>query len=389
MLSSDSPVSLHTGIAEITQRAVAFRKKLRRIKAGLAPPGFSWYPYDSLAVFHFLTTLLQTEPRSLLELVNGRPVLDIGCADGDLAFFFESLGCRVEAMDWPATNYNGMRGLRALKAALGSRVEIHEVDLDSQFRLPGGDYGLVLLLGLLYHLKNPYYVLEQLALATQCCLMSTRIAKLTPDRTTNLEHLPVAYLLGNREANDDITNYWIFSDAGLRRILTRTGWRMCAYLTTGNERDSDPVNRDRDQRAFCLTESRLANFPPDVRFLSGWHNAEERGARWTERRFSVGFRLPQTDLLPRIRLHFYLPGSSIEKLGSVTIEARVKNTVLPKETFSAAGQHVYARDLPPGLFDGGMARFDFELDKTIPPSETDLRELGIVVTAIGLGETVR
>lgn len=389
MLSFDSPVSPHAGIAEITQRAVAFRKKLRRIKADLAPAGFSWYPYDSLAVFHFFATLLQTEPRSLLELVNGRPVLDIGCADGDLAFFFESLGCRVEAMDWPATNYNGMRGLRALKSALGSRVEIHEVDLDSQFRLPGGDYGLVLLLGLLYHLKNPYYVLEQLALATQCCLMSTRIARLTPDRTTNFEHLPVAYLLGNREANDDITNYWIFSDAGLRRILRRTGWRMCSYLTTGNERDSDPVSRDADQRAFCLVESRLANFPPDIRFLTGWHDAEERGARWTEKRFSVGFRLPPTDLLPRIRLHFFLPGSSIERLGSVTIEARVKNTVLAKETFSAAGQHVYARDLPPGLFDGGMAQFDFELDRTIPPGEADRRELGIVVTAIGLGETVR
>jgi tRNA (mo5U34)-methyltransferase len=73
-----------------------------------------------------------------------------------------------------------MAGIRALKEALGSFVEIHAVDLDSQFELPEQQYGLVFFLGLLYHLKNPFYVLESLSKAARYCLLSTRVMRVLP-----------------------------------------------------------------------------------------------------------------------------------------------------------------------------------------------------------------
>ena len=72
-----------------------------------------------------------------------------------------------------------------------------------------------------------------------------------------LQPLPVAYLLDPTECNNDNTNYWIFSEAGLRRILSRTGWDILDFITLGNDRDSDPASPKGDERAFCLVRSRV------------------------------------------------------------------------------------------------------------------------------------
>jgi hypothetical protein len=84
--------------------------------------------------------------------------------------------------------------------------------------------------------------------------MSTKIARLSPDHETVLRDLPLAYLLDDREANNDPTNYWIFSEAGLRRLIKRTGWEPRDFITVGNTVDSDPAGPDGDERAFCLLE---------------------------------------------------------------------------------------------------------------------------------------
>ena len=71
-----------------------------------------------------------------------------------------------------------------------------------------------------------------------------------------LEHVPVAYLLDADECNNDATNYWIFSEEGLRRILHRTGWDVLDFGTVGAVGKSDPATPKGDERAFCLVRSR-------------------------------------------------------------------------------------------------------------------------------------
>ncbi len=145
-----------------------------------------------------------------------------------------------------------------MKTALNSSAAIHEMDLDSYFQWPRERYGLVFFLGILYHLKNPFYVLESLAKVTQYALISTRIARYAPDKKSVLENLPVVYLLHSSEANNDATNYWIFSDAGLKRILDRSGWDVLDYMRVGNTRNSDPATNNGDERAYLLVRSRHA-----------------------------------------------------------------------------------------------------------------------------------
>ena len=252
----------------MSYKAVEFDRWLAEKKHELREPGF-WYPHSSLGNFGHFHALLTGEHRFLLNLIGEKPILDIAGADGDLAFFLESLGCKAQVIDYARTNYNNLRGVELLKETLLSSVEIREVDLDSQFSLPEKDYNLAFLLGILYHLKNPFYVLEALSKAARYCLIATRIARFNRSTTeiektpaefsqnerVDLGNIPVAYLLDEVEANNDPSNYWIFSDAGLRRILKRTGWEILDYITVGNTTDSDPASAQGDERAYCLVKS--------------------------------------------------------------------------------------------------------------------------------------
>src|SRR5215469_7966576 len=157
-------------------------------------------------------------------------------------------------------------GVRILKEALNSSVTIRSVDVDSQFVLPSKKYDAIFLLGTLYHLKNPFFVLEKLTQMTPYCFASTRIARQTTDGHL-LSPYPVAYLLGPRECNDDYTNYWIFTDEGLKRLIDRTGWRLLSQVNIGDTTNSTPADPDRDERAFVFlrgVEAALSAWPNPV-----------------------------------------------------------------------------------------------------------------------------
>jgi len=78
-------------IALLDMNSQRFRRELDRKKADLAPSDFGWYPYGTLNNFHILSQLLTGENRNFLERVGDGLIVDIGAADGDLAFFLESL----------------------------------------------------------------------------------------------------------------------------------------------------------------------------------------------------------------------------------------------------------------------------------------------------------
>src|SRR5262249_43129782 len=156
----------------------------------------------------------------------------------DLAFFFESLGARVCAVDNAPSNYNRMQGVSAVKTALNSSVRIEDLDLDRDFRMPIRRSGLALCLGLLYHLKNPYGVLELLSGVARFCLLSTAVTRFAPRTHDDINAWDAAFLAGRDGLRGDETNYWIFTESGLRTLLDRTGWEVCDWLLV---RDEDSV----------------------------------------------------------------------------------------------------------------------------------------------------
>lgn len=235
---------------EIHEAALRFRAELadRRKER----PDVTWYPYDSIANFWHLVHIIPAD--DLVGYLRRGPVLDIGAADGDVGFFVErEFGTRVIAIDNPGTNNAGLTGFRTTKQLLGSSATLNEIDLDSYFPLEG-QYEFAFFLGLLYHLKNPFYVLEKLAGQVRAMVLSTRITKYSKPQGADISDIPAAYLLDPHECNNDSTNYWIFTEAGLRRLLARTGWHVVALKAVGAE-NSDPYTMENDQRAFCYLKS--------------------------------------------------------------------------------------------------------------------------------------
>lgn len=380
-------------IPEHLQLATAeFHRKLSEAKRSLGPQPFPWYPYDTFGYAKPLDALLLPNAIDVLQKLAGDlPVLDVGCGDGALSFFVESLGRDVDAVDHPPTNHNGMRGVRCMKQALGSKVEIHSMDIDKGFAPPRPLYGLTLFLGILYHLKNPFGILEQLAEHTQFCLLSTRIAQRTP-RGAKMADEAVAYLVGEYELNQDESNYWIFSETALRRLLERTGWQVRGLVTTGDLANSEPVREDRDQRATCLIESLRAPRRDASRLVSGWFEEEDEW-RWTAPECSVQMTPHPLDSAQGVSFRFFVNPQVAAVRPEVTVRAKSGGRVLGEQTFRGPGEHVFECPQRHAAGAGGAALQEASLDFSFTPSyippPPDSRQLGVQVIFAKTGPTLR
>ena len=369
------------GVEALRDLAERYREVLCQTRFGIRNPGFEWYPYDTLSSLTHCNRLLSGANRAMLGPHGaGRKVLDLGCADGELAFFLESLGYQVTAVDHPVYNHNGLRGARALKDALGSAVELVELDLDRPIQLPGGPYDFAFFLGTLYHLRNPFHVLEELAKRAKYCFLSTRIARRFPGGAPMPKDVALAYLVDETELNNDESNYFVFSEPGLRLALKRTYWDVLDFLAVGDTRHSDPVRADRDERAFCFLRSRFDRLA-NVELLEGWHDAEGTGWRWTGREFS--FRIRSTGAAPArtVALNLFLPDQLLAGHGAVALHGTVNGGELEPAEFRHAGAHVLVRPLPRGRED---ILVRFRVAATLPADAHDSRERGVVVTSISV-----
>jgi SAM-dependent methyltransferase len=348
------------------------RNQLISLKSRLKVP-FEWYPYDTMANLAHLDRLLSDAGLVLERITGDLPVLDIGCGDGDLAFFLESLGYRVIAVDYEATNHNGLAGFRTLKNALSSCVEFHSLDLDATVELPVPRCGLALMLGALYHLRNPFLALDTLSRVAQYAVISTRLAGgLIPASGS----APLAYLVDEHELNAaDDSNYWLFTEAGLRRLLNRTRWDIHAWRIF-EQQDKAGV----DSRVFALLRSRfgIAN----LRLLSGWHEPEESGWRWTERSFAAETELPAARTNPEFRALIFVHEELIRSGEPYRLRIRLNDTPLPGWEFSQPGRHNLARRLK--LVSGSPVRLDFEASRVFSPDERDSRERAIIVERMSI-----
>ncbi len=244
----------------LLMKSKAFDAEQKQIKDRLTFSNLAhvWYPHSTLGTFKEWNQLLRGKYRDILSLLGDKPVGDIGAADGDMAFFLESLGVKnLHVIDHAPTNCNELEGAHLLKKERQSKIEIHDMDLDSFFTLPVKRFGTIFFAGLLYHLKNPYYALEYFAKHTEYMFFNTRIFSRLPGSTIDMREEPIAYFLNDDELNNDPTNYWIFTEASLKRILHRTGWEILQFTPVDNVRDARPDALQKGERAFCLLKSKV------------------------------------------------------------------------------------------------------------------------------------
>ena len=121
--------------------------------------------------------------------------------------------------------------------------------------------------------------------------------------------------------------------------------------------------------------------------VSGFYGIEQNAWRWTGRRFSLELRPPfgAAQKGATLQLRLTVPPVIVEKLKTIALSATIGGSTLPPETYTQPGDYTYTRDVAPELLAGESVRVDFELDKSMPPSGADLRDLGLVVLSAGLG----
>jgi len=361
----------HT-ISEFRHAGETFSAELRELKKRLLVPDYGWYPYQTMTALPVICDLLAPVLSEVSDAVSTAPVADIGCGDGDLAMLFARLGCEVDAIDHAESNFNQLRGAEVLQRELPFRMNIYDLDLDGPFDLPRRDYGLALLLGTLYHLKNPFYVLETIAARADWCVMSTRIAQVTPAKQTRMEDEPLAYLLGAREANSDPTNYWIFSMAGMQRLLERTGWIVMGHSRLGCTINSDPVHSEADERIFVLVKSRTRYPGLHVRLLEGWHSVENDAFRWTAKRFALEVTLPER--ADEFALRFSVQDSVLAS-GAIRLSCTISGRSAGAITCQSPGALEFRGSFP---FEALTYQLDFTVDSNFQ-QVGDERDLGICV----------
>lgn len=222
---------------------------------------FEFYPYSSLSNIYHLNKLLHGVVDNFEELLIGKSVMDIGTADGDMSLYAEYIGAKdVTVIEYSPTNYNNLKGLYFLRDHFKNDTKIIECDIDTQQWPALKPVDFTFFLGILYHLKNPLYCLENLAKVTRTAVFSSRVFDtMSQFRNASFTEEQVAYLWKPAEVNNDDTNWWCFSEAAMRLALERTGWKIIKAVRVDNfVHQSEPVGMEKDGRYFIYAESLVA-----------------------------------------------------------------------------------------------------------------------------------
>ncbi|MDQ6759897.1 MAG: hypothetical protein M3Z32_08540 [Acidobacteriota bacterium] len=117
----------------------------------------------------------------------------------------------------------------------------------------------------------------------------------------------------------------------------------------------------------------------------GFYAVEQNAWRWTEGSFSASLRPPlgSSRKGAMLVLKFSIPDLVLEKLKKIRLSASVNGVALSAEEYSKPGEYTYSREVPATALTSEAVSVDFNLDKFLPPTPPDIRELGVVVHAIG------
>ncbi len=120
--------------------------------------------------------------------------------------------------------------------------------------------------------------------------------------------------------------------------------------------------------------------------VSGFYAIEGGSWRWTAGKFSAQLGVPPAAAQngAALTLGLAIADTSIQKFGSIALTASINGTKLKTEQYDKGGRTTFSADVPASLLSGNSVKVDFALDKALPPSTSDKRELGVIATSVEL-----
>ncbi len=118
----------------------------------------------------------------------------------------------------------------------------------------------------------------------------------------------------------------------------------------------------------------------------GFYQIESGMWRWTAGNFSVVLKTPPGAAQKGATLTLALSASDgvLKEVHSQSLTASIGNKPLKTEKYLDPGGHTFTADVPAASLTGDTVTVDFSLDNALPPGPSDRRELGVIVTAVGL-----
>jgi tRNA (mo5U34)-methyltransferase len=197
-----------------------------------------------------------------LPSLEGKTVLDIGAWNGYFSFAAERLGAsRVVALDsfaWggPAgASWGSQESFNLAREVLGSKVEdVYCEVLDiSPERI--GRFDVVLFLGVLYHMRDPFLSLEKAASVCDELLVVESLADMLYTRR------PAAAFYPGASMNNDVTNWWGPNPAAVVEMLKDLGFKRIEVVNA----PSIPQRLRRiASRVRSVVRSRLSKVEPNL-----------------------------------------------------------------------------------------------------------------------------
>lgn len=186
--------------------------------------------------------------------VAGKSVLDIGAWDGFYSFEAEKRGAaRVLATDhfcWSGAGWGSKAGFDYAHTRLASRVESAEIDVPDLDPAKIGRFDVVLFLGVLYHLPDPYSGLKKAAAMTDDLLVVETVT------AANYVPAPLARFYPG-ELDGDYTNFWAPNVRCLKEMLRDLGFAHVEIV-------HNPHRHPRRARHFAFASRRRPPMRPQI-----------------------------------------------------------------------------------------------------------------------------
>lgn len=196
--------------------------------------------YHVIEVAPGIVTPGRYDPKPLLDVMGfptdlkGKTVLDIGAYDGFFTFEAERRGAlRVVGLDRHPAEQQGFALAHQL---LGSKAEYQVGSVYDLSPEVHGIFDVVLLLGVLYHLRHPLLALEKIhRVCRECLLVESHVldedfvhdGRHSPLATLHplLETAPMMQFYPHDELVGDASNWWAPTVECLRLMLESCGFR--------------------------------------------------------------------------------------------------------------------------------------------------------------------
>ena len=155
----------------------------------------------------------------------GKTLLDIGAWDGFYSFEAARRGATdvlaADSFSWDGRGWGRKASFDLARRSLRFEGTVRDQLIDPTELTPeaiGGQFDVVLLLGVLYHLEDPIGVLRRVAACTRDLLV------LETESTLNWLLFPAARVFPGAELNGDPTNWYQYNERALKGLLREVGF---------------------------------------------------------------------------------------------------------------------------------------------------------------------